>query len=228
MTIHLINPNSSTAVTAAVDAAIGPMRAATTVPLACHTLEDGPPGIESQADADSVVAPLLARAAELESGASAFIVACFSDPGLPALREQSARPVLGIAESAILTAMTMGQRFGILSILGRSVPRHLRYIGAMGVMDRLAADLPLELGVAELQDETRTFIRMQEVGTRLRDAHGADVLIMGCAGMAAYRARLESATGVPVIDPSQAAIGMAIGRVATGYAALPKQEGQRT
>lgn len=214
MTIHLINPNSSQAVTASVDAAIAPMRAVTSVPIECHTLADGPPGIESQRDADSVVAPLLARARELEDGASAFIVACFSDPGLPSLREQSARPVLGIAEAAIMTAMTMGQRFGILAILGRSVPRHLRYIGAMGVTDRLAADLPLELGVAELQDEDRTFARMKEVGARLRHDHGADVLIMGCAGMANFRNRLEDEFACPVIDPSQAAIGMAIGQVA--------------
>lgn len=43
--------------------------------------------------------------------------------------------------------MTLGQRFGIVSILPASIPRHMRYVGAMGVMDRLAADLPLELGV---------------------------------------------------------------------------------
>ncbi len=218
MTIHLINPNSSQAVTDSVDAAIDPMRAATTVAINCHTLAEGPPGIENQRHVDGVVAPLLARAAELEDGASAFIIACFSDPGLAALREQSAHPVIGIAEAAILTAMTMGQRFGILSILGRSVPRHLRYIGGMGVMDRLAADLPLDMGVAELQDQTRTFTRMQDVGRRLRDDHGADVLIMGCAGMANFRTRLEMEFGCPVIDPSQAAIGMALGQVAMGKA----------
>lgn len=126
--------------------------------------------------------------------------------------------MLGIAEAAILTAMTMGQRFGILSILGRSVPRHLRYVAAMGVSDRLAGDLPLELRVSELQDEARTFARMEEVGARLRDGHGAEVLIMGCAGMANFRARLEDSTGLPVIDPSQAAVAMAIGRAGVARA----------
>lgn len=214
MTIHLINPNSSTHVTDGIDRTVDPMRAASPVQIDCHTLAEGPPGIETQAHVDGVVAPLLARAAELEAGASAFIIACYSDPGLAALREQSARPVLGIAEASILIAMTLGQRFGILSILSRSIPRHMRYVGAMGVMDRLAGDRPLELGVADLSDADRTFARLKDVGTALRDGDGADVLILGCAGMTAYRTRLEDTLCLPVVEPCQAAVAMAIGRVA--------------
>ncbi|MDW4497177.1 aspartate/glutamate racemase family protein [Sulfitobacter sp. D35] len=214
MTIHVINPNSSAHVTQGIDRAVAPMRAASPVPIVCHGLAEGPPGIETQAHVDGVVAPLLARAAMLEAEASAFVVACYSDPGLAALREQSARPVLGIAEASILTAMSLGQRFGIVSILSRSIPRHMRYVGAMGVMDRLAGDRPLELGVAELADEDRTFARLQEVGTALRDGDGADVLILGCAGMTAFRAALEDVLALPVVEPCQAATAMAIGRVA--------------
>ena len=177
-------------------------------------MAEGPPGIETQAHVDGVVAPLLAHCAKLEDSASAFVVACYSDPGLAALREQSARPVLGIAEASILTAMTMGQRFGIISILSRSIPRHMRYVGAMGVMDRLAADMPLELGVLDLADAGRTFDRLKTVGTRLRDEAMADVLILGCAGMTAFRTDLETYLGLPVVEPCQAATAMAIGRVA--------------
>ncbi|MCH3698264.1 aspartate/glutamate racemase family protein, partial [Campylobacter lari] len=54
--------------------------------------------------------------------------------------------------------------------------------------------------------------RMVTVGKTLRDAHGADVLIMGCAGMADLRARLEAACGLPVVEPTQAAVAMAVGR----------------
>lgn len=214
MTIHVINPNSSRAVTDGIDAAIHPMRARAPVPIRCHTLKAGPPGIESQADGDLVIGPLLDLAASLEPDASAFVVACFSDPGLAALRERSARPVLGIGESAFLTALTLGHRFGILSIRRGSVARHLRYLGALGLTGRLAADLPIGMGVAELADPDRTLARLTEVGGRLRDDHGADVLIPGCAGMAPLRARLAAALGVPVVDPCQAAVAAAIGRVA--------------
>jgi allantoin racemase len=214
MTIYIVNPNSTKGVTDGISRAVDPMRRFSPVPIEVRTLAEGPPGIESQAHVDGVVAPLLAHCAALEESASAFVVACFSDPGLAALREQSARPVLGIAESAVLTAMTLGQRFGILSILSKSIPRHMRYLGAMGVMDRLAADLPLELGVLELVDEARTLARLTEVGTRLRDEAIADVLILGCAGMTAQRAALEDRLGLPVVEPCAAAAAMAIGRVA--------------
>lgn len=214
MTIYVVNPNSSQHVTDGIDKAIDPMRAASSVPIEARTLTQGPPGIETQAHVDGVVAPLLEHCAAFENDASAFVVACYSDPGLAALREQSARPVIGIAEASILTAMTFGQRFGIISILSKSVPRHMRYVGAMGVMDRLAADLPLELGVLELADETRTFERLKAVGEALRDTAMADVVILGCAGMTAFRTDLEQHLGLPVIEPCQAAVAMAIGQVA--------------
>ncbi len=214
MTIFIINPNSSQTVTDGIDRAVDPMRASSPAAIECRTLAEGPPGIETQTHVDSVVAPLLAHCARLEDQASAFIVACFSDPGLSALRRQSVWPVVGIAESAVLTAMMLGDRFGILSILLDSVPRHRQYLQAMGVSDRLAGDRALDLGVADLTDRVRTMKRLRTVGALLRDQDGADVLILGCAGMASYRAELAAELGCVVVDPCQAATAMAIGQVA--------------
>jgi allantoin racemase len=206
-------------VTANIDDAVSPLRSVDGPEIACRSLPEGPPGIQSQRDVDGVVGPLLRKAAQLEENAAGFVIACFSDPGLFALREQSRRPVLGIAECGVLTALTLGQRFGVLAILPTSIPRHLRYFGAMGVTQRLAADLPIGLGVAELADDSRAFSRMVEVGRTLKDHHGADVLVMGCAGMARFRTPLEQEVGVPVVEPTQAAVTMAIGRVRLAAAA---------
>jgi allantoin racemase len=221
--IVVINPNSTEAVTAAIDAAMVPLRCAGGPDIVCQTLHEGPPGVESQHDADSVIEPLTRTIAAQDNSASAFVLACFSDPGLYSAREATRRPVLGIAECGILTALTLGHRFGVISILKKSVSRHLRYIGAMGVGDRLAGDLPIELGVTELGDARATLGRMKEVATRLRDAHGADVLVMGCAGMARYRDELEEAVHLPVVEPTQAAVVMALGRARLGWgASLPR------
>ena len=214
--ILVINPNSTTAVTRAIDDAMEPLRIPGGPEIACLTLDEGPPGIESQTDADSVIRPLCRVIGEQEADAAAFVIACFSDPGLFSAREATQKPVLGIAECGILTALTLGHRFGVISILARSVPRHLRYIAAIGVNQRLAGDLPIGLGVAALTDERSTLTRMVDVGRRLRDQHGADVLVMGCAGMARYRAALEDSLAIPVVEPTQAAVAMAIGRVRRG------------
>jgi Asp/Glu/hydantoin racemase len=215
--ILVINPNSTDAVTRAIDDAMTPLRLPGGPEIACRTLRDGPPGVESQSDADSVILPLCRMIREAEPEAAAFVIACFSDPGLFSAREATEKPVLGIAECGILTALTLGHRFGVISILAGSVPRHLRYIAAMGIGERLAGDLPIGLKVTELADARETLTRMIDVGRQLRDRHGAAVLVMGCAGMARYRADLEEAVQIPVVEPTQAAVAMAIGRVRLGW-----------
>jgi allantoin racemase len=210
--LQVINPNSSKTVTEGIRQALEPL-AGCGVPIVCHTLAEGPRGIESQADADRVIPPLLTLAERLEPEAAGYVIACFGDPGLHALRHETALPVVGIQEAAVMQALTLGQRFGVLAILGASVPRHLRAFGAMGVLGRLAGDLPLNLQVHELADQARTLARMVEVGTDLRDRHGADVLILGCAGMAQLRLPLSRALKMPVVDPCQAAAALAISHI---------------
>ena len=162
-----------------------------------------------------MVFPLIEKIRSSE--ASAYVIACYSDPGLHASREATRKPVLGISECGILTALTLGQKFGVIAILQKSIPRHLRYMGALGVMDRLAGELPVGLSVVELSNQDKTFGRMAEVGKKLRDEHGADVIVMGCAGMARYRKPLQEVVGIPVVEPTQAAVTMAIGRVRLGW-----------
>ena len=210
----VINPNSSQTVTDGIDAAIDPLRAFG-IPIRCLTLSEGPPGIESQRQADLTIAPMLALAAK-QTDAAGFVIACFGDPGLHALRDQTSLPVVGIQEAAVMTALTLGQRFGVIAILPPSIPRHLRAFGAMGVLDRLAGDRALGLGVSDLANADKSLTAMINTGKRLRDEDGADVLIMGCAGMASYLAQVRDATGLPVVEPSQAAVSLALGQIALG------------
>lgn len=212
-TVFVINPNSTQRVTDGIDAAMQPLRMAGGPAIECLSLESGPPGIQTQHDVESVALPLATLARSLEPRAGAFVIACFSDPGLHVVRESVAVPVLGIMESGILTALTLGQRFGVIAILDTSIPRHLRAYGAMGVNARFAGELAIGLGVTELSQYERTLERMIATGKRLRDEKGADVIVMGCAGMAVYREPLQQALGMPVVEPSQAAVAMAIGRV---------------
>ncbi|MEP1354837.1 MAG: aspartate/glutamate racemase family protein [Tateyamaria sp.] len=210
-TLIVINPNSSQTVTDGIDAAVDPLRRFG-IPIRCLTLAQGPPGIESQRQADMTIAPMLALAAD-QQDAAGYVIACFGDPGLHALRDQTALPVVGIQEASVMTALTLGQRFGVIAILPTSIPRHLRAFGAMGVLDRLAGDRALGLGVADLADESKSLAAMIATGKRLRDEDGASVLIMGCAGMARYRAPLQEATGLPVVEPTQAAVSAALGQI---------------
>jgi allantoin racemase len=218
MRILVINPNSTEAVTRGIDEAVEPLRMAGGPAIDCVTLKEGPPGIETQQHVDGVVPPLLSLVSRKESEYAAFVIACYSDPGLHSVREATLKPVLGISECGILTALTLGHRFGVIAILQKSIPRHLRYVGALGVTERFAGELPVGIPVVELSDEKKTFARMVEVGKELRTRLGADVIVMGCAGMARYRKGLQAEIGVPVVEPTQAAVAMAIGRVRLNWA----------
>jgi Asp/Glu/hydantoin racemase len=213
MRILVINPNSTEAVTRGIDEAVEPLRIPGGPAIDCVTVKEGPPGVETQQHVDGVIPHLLSLVSQKEAQYSAFVIACYSDPGLHSVREVTKKPVLGISECGILTALTLGQRFGVIAILQKSIPRHLRYVGALGVGERFAGELAVDIPVVELSDEKRTFGRMVEVGKGLRERHGADVVVMGCAGMARYRKPLQDAIGVPVVEPTQAAVSMAIGRV---------------
>ena len=214
--IVVINPNSTEDCTRSIDAAVSPLRFAGGPQIECVTMTEGPPGIESQQDSDGMIGPICDYVHARDNDADAFVIACFSDPGLHAARETTQHPVFGIAESGYLAAMTRGERFGVISILDASVARHGRYVRQIGIAGRCAGDRAIGLGVVELAQEKIVLNRMIETGAALRDEDGADVLILGCAGMAGYRDRLSDALGLPVVEPTQAAVTAAIGRLRCG------------
>lgn len=210
--IRVINPNSNPDVTAGMSEALEPLRTERGPELDCVTLAEGPFGIESQADV-SRVEPLLADLMQADNEAAAFVIGCYSDPGIHLCRTVTDRPVFGIAECAMLTALSRAGSFGVIAIASASIRRHTRHMRERLLHNHCAGERPLELTVAEVESGAGTYAKMELVGKQLRDIDGAETIIMGCAGMAKHRQPLEQALGIPVIDPTQAAASMAIGTV---------------
>ncbi|MGU3287554.1 aspartate/glutamate racemase family protein [Methylobacterium mesophilicum] len=216
--ILVINPNSSQAVTAAIDAALDPLRLAGGPAIAVTDLPDGPASIASQQDADSVVMPLARRIAA--DGADAFVIACFSDPGLHTAREVArGRPVMGIAEWGILRSLTLGERFGIVALSEGSVRRQRRMVRQMGLGERYAGSRPVEARADETAGEAIRD-RLVAAARMLIARDGADVIVLGCAGMAPHRRAIEDAVGCAVVEPCQQAVAAALGAVLLETASL--------
>ncbi|MCJ2144337.1 aspartate/glutamate racemase family protein [Methylobacterium sp. E-066] len=216
--ILVINPNSSQAVTAAIDAALDPLRLAGGPAIAVTDLPDGPASIASQQDADSVVMPLARRIAA--DGADAFVIACFSDPGLHTAREVArGRPVMGIAEWGILRSLTLGERFGIVALSEGSVRRQRRMVRQMGLGERYAGSRPVEARADETAGEAIRD-RLIAAARMLIARDGADVIVLGCAGMAPHRRAIEDAVGCAVVEPCQQAVAAALGAVLLETASL--------
>ena len=207
--ILVINPNSDESVTEGMIRELKGFHFSEGPRIECVSLSDGPFGIESQADIEAVTLPLRKMVSE-SSNVDAFVIACYSDPGLHVCREASEKPVFGIQECGVLTAMSLGDRFGVIALQERSIRRHLRYLRQMGVMERLAGERAASLSVRESVSGKGTFEKLLKAAKQLRDSDQADTIILGCAGMAAHRAKLELIIGIPVIAPVQAAVSMAM------------------
>ena len=207
--ILVINPNSDESVTEGMIRELKGFHFSEGPRIECVSLSDGPFGIESQADIEAVTLPLRKMVSESRN-VDAFVIACYSDPGLQACREASEKPVFGIQECGVLTAMSLGDRFGVIALQESSIRRHLRYLRQMGVMERLAGERTASLSVRESVSGKDTFEKLLAAAKQLRDSDQADTIILGCAGMAAHRAKLELVIGIPVIAPVQAAVSMAM------------------
>ena len=211
--IVVINPNSSRDVTTRMSEALDGLRFRGGPEILCVTLDEGPPGVETDRHIAQVAGLVREAVRSTTWDADAFVIACFSDPGLRATREATAVPVYGIGQCAYAAALARGERFGVISILPESVARHRRQVAALGLSDRLAGDVAIDMTVTDLADAGRTFERMRDAGHVLIRDHGADVAIMGCAGMARHRRPLERTLGVPVIEPTRAAVAIALDAV---------------
>jgi allantoin racemase len=119
---------------------------------------------------------------------------------------------MGIAEWGLLRALTLGESFGIIALSGNSVGRQQRYVRQMGLHDRYAGSWPID---ASAEDTAGDAIRdrLAEAGSRLVTQRGADVLILGCAGMAGHRSALQQLIGRPVVEPTQQAVAAALGNL---------------
>ena len=207
--ILVINPNSNQEVTKVIAKELQSFNFSDGPEIVCEDLPQGPFGIESQADVESVKLPLRNIVSERKD-IDAFVIACYSDPGLQVCRKATVRPVFGIQECGVLTAMAQGDRFGVIALQESSIRRHLLYLRQMGVTGRFAKERAANLSVEECATGIKTFEKLCTVSHQLRDEDKADTIILGCAGMASHRSRLESKIGIPVIDPVKAAVSMAM------------------
>ncbi len=144
-------------------------------------------------------AALDAYAAE-GAGADAVLLACFGDPGLDALREVAPVPVVGLAEASAEAACRLGRRFGVVTGGAAWGPMLEEFFAARGLSGRLA-------GVRTVVPTGAEVARDPDVGLSVLvqachdsvELDGAEVVVLGGAGLAGLAPRLEGRVPVPVL-----------------------------
>ena len=167
-----------------------------------------PPAIESALDEAACVPPMLTLVREArDRGYDAVVIACFSDPGLDAAREATDLPVVGIQDAAMHLAAQLGYRFSVLTTLAHRAPLRERAALLAGLDRRLASCRPLNLPVLEtVVNREQVVQKIVTIGRQAVEEDGAEVLVLGCAGLGDLALRASRELGVPVIDPNAAAL----------------------
>jgi allantoin racemase len=217
MNIMVINPNSSEEMTHHLEKELMQIkRADTELSVVCPST--GPISIESNYDAVIAASCMLPLVREANTkGYDAVIIACFSDPGIEAAKEISDILVVGIQEVSLHVAAMLGAKFTILTPLEKRIPAKEYEVRRYKLEQALASVRPLGMTVAETDaNPAKTKARILEVAKKAVEEDGAEVIVLGCAGMVGYAAEVERQLGIKVIDPSSVTLKICEGMVDAG------------
>lgn len=210
MRILVINPNTSESVTQHIRRELAKIKRPDTE-LAVVNPEHGPVSIESAYDEALAIPPTLELVRRgNEEGYDAIILACFSDPGLDAAKEISEVPVIGIEEVTMHVAAMLGHKFSITTTSPSRVPTREAHVRMRGLESAFASALPMNMAVLEMEahpEEAKA--RILELARTAVEEDGAEVIILGCAGLTGYAEDVERELGALVLDPTTVAFKVA-------------------
>lgn len=216
MLIKVVNPNTTWSMTEQIGSCARAAAGTGTLVQAVSP-EMGPASIESHYDEALSVPGLLEEIAKGETdGVDGYVVACFGDPGLDAARELARGPVLGIAQAAMHTATLLGRSFAVVTTLERTVGRAWDLVQQYGMGGSCRSVRACGIPVLELESDPRTRAVVTAECRRALNEDRADVVVLGCAGMADLCAEISAEIGAPVVDGVAAATVLVEGLVRLG------------
>ncbi len=216
MKICVINPNTSLDMTRHIEEELIKVKAhATELQVICP--DKGPETLECAVDEAYAIPEMLKLVSQAEiDGYDAIVIACFSDPGLEASKELVTIPVVGIGEASIHAAAMLGAKLSVITPVKRRVPTRIHQALHLVSHHALASVRSLDMSVAQSESDPDLTIKtlLKVVGTAV-EQDGAEVIVLGCAGMAGYTEEVEKQHGVVVVDPCAIAL-----KLAESFAAL--------
>lgn len=147
----------------------------------------------------------------------ALIQAGYGEHGREGLQELLDVPVVDITEAAAATAQFLGHKYSVVTTLDRTVPLIEDRLLTAGLSQRCASVRASGLSVLELdEDADRAVEAIVAESVRAVTEDRAEVICLGCGGMAGLDAAVQEATGVPVVDGVAAAVTIAESLVRMG------------
>lgn len=217
MKILLINPNTSTGMTAGIAAAARAVASPGTEVLAVQP-SFGPVSIESHFDEAIAAAGVAEQSRQADAlRVDAVVVACFGDPGLDAAREATSAPVIGIAEAAFQAASLLSTGFSVVTTMTRTCVMAERLLQRYGMAGACRGVHGTDVPVLALEHcDEATLARLEATALEALEKDRSGAIVLGCAGMAPLCSTLATRLGVPVVDGVAVAVKWAESLVALG------------
>lgn len=199
MRILIINPNSDERMTDAIRHTSEEFAGGHEI--ICRSTPNAPRFIETYED-EAKAARGMIQLVRDHTDADAIIVACHCDPNLDLMKEIASCPVVGIGEASMKIATMLGHRFSVVAATVHSLPNKEALIRKYHLQD-------LAVSVRAVSDTGKEGYR--EAAQTAVEKDGAEVIVLGCAGMTGVDRYLEKNIGVPVLDGVICALIIAAG-----------------
>ena len=209
MKLLFLNPNTSAALTE-MGAKIARAVARPETEVLAATGRFGARYLSTRASTTIAAHAVLDTYAREGQGADVVVIACFGDPGLFALRELAAVPVVGMAEASCHLASTLGRKFSIVTGGRAWGPMLEEFVATIGLSANLASVRTIERTGADIAAGPED--ALGELTDACRSAvaeDGAEAVILGGLGLAGLAERIAGDVPVPLIDNVVAAVRVA-------------------
>lgn len=166
--------------------------------------ESGPLSIENTVEEQWAVPGLMKLVDTHRHDFDAFVIGCFGDPGLAAVRELTDKPIVGPAAASFHTAAQLSEQFSCLTILDSTVPLARRQFHEYHLDGYLASIRVVNAPVLGINHDSNELVeKMISTGKKAVTEDGAEALVPGCMSLSFMQVHDEIAEslGVPFIDP---------------------------
>ncbi|WP_114451479.1 aspartate/glutamate racemase family protein [Halopolyspora algeriensis] len=170
----------------------------------------GAPSVEGNFESYLAAVAVMDRVTAVTEPFDAVVLAGFGEHGKEGLAELFDVPVVDITEAAAHLACLLGRRYSVVTSLRRTTGQIHDRLRLAGLDSHCASVRATGMPVLDLEgDLERTGARLVEEAEHAVESDGAEVICLGCAGMAGLAEHVQDRAGVPVVDGVPAAIGLA-------------------
>ncbi|MFD9663630.1 aspartate/glutamate racemase family protein [Rhodococcus sp. NPDC059968] len=216
MRILVVNVNTTTSITDAI-AKQAEAAAAPGTEIVGLTPDIGAESVEGNFESYLAAIAVMDRVRSYPEPYDAVIQAGYGEHGREGLQELLDVPVVDITEASASIAMMLGHKYSVVTTLDRTVPLIEDRLRLAGLDAKCASVRASGLPVLALESDPERTIEaiVDEAEAAVREDK-AEVICLGCGGMAGLDDKIRERTGVPVVDGVSAAVKLAESLVGLG------------